>query len=222
MSHPLPVYLEIGSKRVFAGALDWPGWSRSGRDEGSALDALLAYRQRYATVVARAGLPFPDAVPEFEIVERLTGNATTDFGAPGVPPAADHSALTGTELQRQIDLLVACWGTLDEVVTHTRTAGTALRTGPRGGGRDLAKIESHVLEAEQAYLRGLGARSPRTGGAAAQREAALAALSARALGLAVENPSGVQRPWSPRYFVRRAAWHVLDHAWEVEDRSELP
>jgi hypothetical protein len=24
--------------------------------------------------------------------------------------------------------------------------------------------------------------------------------------------------WSPRYFARRAAWHVLDHAWEIEDR----
>ena len=26
--------------------------------------------------------------------------------------------------------------------------------------------------------------------------------------------------WTPRYFVRRAAWHVLDHAWELEDRLE--
>jgi hypothetical protein len=24
--------------------------------------------------------------------------------------------------------------------------------------------------------------------------------------------------WPPRYFVRRVAWHVLDHAWEIEDR----
>jgi hypothetical protein len=24
--------------------------------------------------------------------------------------------------------------------------------------------------------------------------------------------------WPPRYVVRRAAWHVLDHAWEIEDR----
>ena len=22
----------------------------------------------------------------------------------------------------------------------------------------------------------------------------------------------------PRYFVRRLAWHVLDHVWEIEDR----
>lgn len=25
--------------------------------------------------------------------------------------------------------------------------------------------------------------------------------------------------WRPRYFVRRTAWHVLDHAWELEDRT---
>jgi hypothetical protein len=24
--------------------------------------------------------------------------------------------------------------------------------------------------------------------------------------------------WPLRYFVRRVAWHVLDHAWEIEDR----
>ena len=26
--------------------------------------------------------------------------------------------------------------------------------------------------------------------------------------------------WTPRYLVRRAAWHVLDHTWETEDRLE--
>jgi len=38
-----PVYLESGSRRTFAGAIDWPGWCRSGRDEASALEALLSY-----------------------------------------------------------------------------------------------------------------------------------------------------------------------------------
>jgi hypothetical protein len=28
------------------------------------------------------------------------------------------------------------------------------------------------------------------------------------------------RRWPPRYAARRIAWHVLDHAWEIEDRSE--
>ena len=25
--------------------------------------------------------------------------------------------------------------------------------------------------------------------------------------------------WPPRYAARRLAWHVLDHAWEIEDKS---
>ena len=25
--------------------------------------------------------------------------------------------------------------------------------------------------------------------------------------------------WPPRYFVRRVAWHLLDHLWEIEDRA---
>jgi hypothetical protein len=24
--------------------------------------------------------------------------------------------------------------------------------------------------------------------------------------------------WSARNYVRRIAWHVLDHAWEIEDK----
>jgi hypothetical protein len=24
--------------------------------------------------------------------------------------------------------------------------------------------------------------------------------------------------WSPRYGVRRVAWHVLNHLWEIDDR----
>jgi len=29
----LDVYLERGTKRVFAGAPDWPGWARAGRND---------------------------------------------------------------------------------------------------------------------------------------------------------------------------------------------
>jgi hypothetical protein len=27
------------------------------------------------------------------------------------------------------------------------------------------------------------------------------------------------RRWPPRYAARRIAWHALDHAWEIQDRS---
>ena len=28
------------------------------------------------------------------------------------------------------------------------------------------------------------------------------------------------RKWPPRYAADRIAWHALDHAWEMEDRTE--
>jgi hypothetical protein len=51
------------------------------------------------------------------------------------------------------------------------------------------------------------------------RATALDALAARVQGKPVADPRETKRPWSPRYFARRSAWHVLDHAWEIEDRS---
>ena len=53
----------------------------------------------------------------------------------------------------------------------------------------------------------------------AMRETALAALEARAGGKPIDDPRQTKRLWSPRYTVRRSAWHALDHAWEIEDRS---
>jgi hypothetical protein len=86
-------------------------------------------------------------------------------------------------------------------------------------------MQGHVLEAEEAYLALLGSRHPRMPGATAAdrmavvRASALEALAARARGGPIADPSQTKRSWSPRYFVRRSAWHVLDHAWEIEDRS---
>lgn len=216
MTEPLPVYLEVGTKRVFACALDWPGWARSGRDEGAALDALLAYRDRYAAVVARAGVQLPGAVA-VDVVERLVGNATTDFGAPGVPPATDARTLNAEDLARLTKLLVASWEAFDKATAAA--SGAVLRVGPRGGGRSLARIEAHVPDAEAMYLGALGSRTPRPGGWAAQRKTVLATLTAVAQGRPVPDPSKTHRRWSPRFFVRRAASHILDHAWEIEDRS---
>lgn len=79
---PTAVYLETGKQRVFACALDWPGWCRSGREQGGALEALAAYSPRYAAVAKEARMPFPSqSAEDFEIVERVPGSATTDFGA---------------------------------------------------------------------------------------------------------------------------------------------
>ena len=99
-----------------------------------------------------------------------------------------------------------------------------LRKGPRGGGRDLDKIVDHVREAEEAYVHQAGAkRSVIEGGrgdaTARRRAAVLEIVATKAGGKPLAEPNAVRKPWSTRYFVRRAAWHVLDHAWEIEDRA---
>ena len=49
------VYLESTPRKTFAAAVDWPGWSRSGRDEAGALATLVAYGPRYAEAMRAAG-----------------------------------------------------------------------------------------------------------------------------------------------------------------------
>src|SRR4029450_9907291 len=91
LTNKLNVYLEVGSRRTFAAALDWPGWCRMGRDEATALQTLFAYGPPYARILrsARLGFQVPSDVSAFVVVERLKGNATTDFGAPDLAPASD-------------------------------------------------------------------------------------------------------------------------------------
>lgn len=218
------VYLELGKQRVFAGAVDWPGWNRAGRDEAAALRALRETAPRYARVLHAAGIEFtpPTSVADFAVVERLPGTTTTDFGAPDVAPSTDSAPLDEAELARWQALLRACWAAFD--AARQAAVGKDLRKGPRGGGRDLERIVQHVRGAEVGYIRQLGWKFKADDGAepeaelARTRQAALDALTAAARGeLPTRGPRGGVM-WSPRYFVRRAGWHVLDHLWEIEDR----
>lgn len=224
MAKDLDVYLEVGAKRTFAGAVDWPGWCRQGPDEADALAALIAYGPRYAEVLAgtRLGFVAPKDVARLEVVERLPGTATTDFGAPGVPPTADHQrTCDAAEVARFEEILRAGWRAFDAAVESAR--GKTLATGPRGGGRTLEAIVAHVVEADAAYLGAVGWKAPKAAEPgerlAATRAAILAALTASATGeLPARGPRGGAR-WTARYFVRRVAWHVIAHAWEIERRA---
>jgi hypothetical protein len=220
MTTKLNVYMEVGNRRTFAGALDWPGWCRMGKDEDSALQALFEYGPRYAQVLRRARLGFrtPDKLSVFRVVERLKGNATTDFGAPDMAPAGDEIPLNDSDLRRLQSILKASWRAFDAAVE--KAEGKELRTGPRGGGRKLDGIVEHVLGAERGYLSSLGGKISQSESLEGIRQAILKTLEASARGeIAEHGPRGGKR-WSPRYFVRREAWHVLDHVWEIEDRLE--
>ena len=225
MTIAIPVYLEAGKKRVFAGAIDWPGWSRSGKNEEAALEALAAYGPRYATSLRGTKLAFdpPGDATTFQVLERLEGDATTDFGAPGKAPLADERPVDEVEFGRMQAVLRACWKALDTAAQAAQ--GKVLTKGPRGGGRDLDEILRHVLEADAGYLGRIGAKYRPNEGSDPRKELVrirplvLGALSAVACGEPVRTgPRGGTR-WTPRYFVRRSAWHVLDHAWEIEDRA---
>jgi hypothetical protein len=211
------VIIERGTKRVFASAVDWPGWSRSGKDEDTALGALLEYGPRYAKVARKLGFVPPKDTSALRVVERTGGNATTDFGAPGMSAKLDAREVSDDDLKRLIAILALCWRAFDAGVAKAK--GKKLATGPRGGGRTLDKIAAHVREAELGYLSGLGAPKPRSADLAAERAAVRDGLAASARGeYPAKGPRGGVR-WKPRFFVRRAMWHVLDHLWEIEDRA---
>jgi hypothetical protein len=218
------VYLEAGNKQIFACAVDWPGWCRSGRDEKLALQALFAYGPRYEQVLHNAKIEFqsPADLSRLTVIERVTGNATTDFGTPAIVLDVDKGPVGPTELWRWRMCLPAYWRAFDDAVE--KATGRELRRGPRGGGRDLDKIVEHVLEADRAYLKRAGwqarvegARNSREGLDRTRQEILRALESSAAGELPEKGPRGGMR-WPARYFVRRVAWHVLDHAWEIEDR----
>jgi hypothetical protein len=225
----LPVYIEAGTKRVFATALDWPGWCRSGRTEEAAIRALVDYAPRYARAVGEAGGSFtppptvPPTVNDAQVVDRLIGNATTDYGAPDRSPASDDLPIDDRELDRWISLQRAAWAAFDR--TAATAAGVTLRKGPRGGGREVEAIVRHVFEADAAYAGQVRAVFRPEPGAAVSaemvrlRDAFVAALRARARGDPLPPSRRTSKVWSPRYAIRRSAWHALDHAWEIEDRS---
>jgi hypothetical protein len=216
MAKPIAVYLEAGTKKVFACSIDFPGWCRSGKDEEAALEALAEYAPRYAEVAKLAKAAFPAKV-ELEVVERVKGKGATDFGIPHEVTRADAEPLTARQAARQVELMRAAWAVLDRVA---KASPAELRKGPRGGGRDRDKMLDHVLGAEAAYARQLGIKHPQPELGDTRAIKALRDELAEALRGASDGSPLTPKGWPPRYAMRRIAWHVLDHAWEMQDRAD--
>ena len=215
-----PVYLEAGAKKVFACALAWPGWCRAAKSEELALEALAAYVGRYGPVAERAGLRFPAYTStSFDVVASVKGSGATDFGIPDTVVEADTEPSTAAQARRGAALVAAAWAIFDDVVAATPES---LRKGPRGGGRDRDTMAQHVIGAEASYARMVGVRHKEP---ALDDRPAIEALRTAILEV-IERPSDGSplRPkgWPLRYATRRIAWHVLDHAWEMQDRTESP
>ena len=200
MNRPVRVGLEVGRTWVFASAIDWPGWTRRGKGAPAALQSLADYAERYAVI---AGPTF--SAGPFNVSGEIEGNVTTDFGAPAVAGPWEDERLDSDELERHVQLLESSWRRIDEIVAGSPQE---LRKGPRGGGRDRDKVVAHVRNAERAYTPKIGLRIPPGTPWPEARAAIVDRLS--------EPPA--ETAWPLRYFFRRTTWHVVDHAWEIEDR----
>jgi len=206
------ILVEATPKRVFVSALDWPGWSRGGKTEEAAVEALLAASPRYAPVAAAAGHPLDVDGLVIEVAERRDGDAGTAFGMPSVVAAADRLPVDAAEAAWLAALVEAAFDAFDRI---SAAAPAELRKGPRGGGRDTAKIVEHVWGGNDAYASVLGIPKDRRTPTGLLRAAMLGVLRQASDGSPVAG-----KKWPARYAARRIAWHVLDHAWEIEDRTD--
>ena len=184
---------------------------------------LAGYAERYAPVAEHAEASFPSTVA-FEVVERVPGGPATAFAAPEcrrpfpqVTAEAEQATVTPAAARHLVGMVTAVWATFDEIAA---ASPAELRKGPRGGGRDRDKLIDHVIGAETAYARKLGVKLKQP---AIDDTAAIEELR-RAIAAAVGAPSDgspvVDNGWTARYAARRIAWHVLEHAWEMQDRAK--
>ena len=85
------VSIERADKKAFATAVDWPGWSRSGKTEELAIEALIAYAQRYAPIATAAGkLGWSIGVARKPLPEKVATNPWLAKAATS-PPATVQS-----------------------------------------------------------------------------------------------------------------------------------
>lgn len=223
---PTPVVLERGpkAKRFVAYSVDWPGWSRGAKTGEGAFETLEAYRDRYREVARRAGLvrEFDTAGP-LEIAEERVGTGSTDFwGISFSASSSEHDQLPEDVLERRLSLLRAAWGLFDDVAARV---SPEMRRGVRGGGRERDQIVRHVMRVESldfAKQAGLlieeddapiaaRARGP-------YREAFVEAMRDYNAGRVEKQ----MRSWTLPFLIRHAAFHTLDHAWEMEDKDLTP
>jgi hypothetical protein len=217
MAKRVVVSIEATQKKTFASAMDWPGWSRSGKSEAEALERLATYADRYRPVARSAREALPTDPIDFDVAEHIAGGAGTEYGVPSAVTALDRRAVSAAEADRIARLVEAAWATFDRVAAE---APAELRKGPRGGGRDRDKMIGHVIESDHAYAREIGIRLPTPSIA----DRAAVETERAAILHVLRTPSDgaplADRRWTLRYGARRIAWHALDHAWEIEDRTE--
>ena len=206
-------------KKAVAFAIDWPGWSRGARSSEAALSTLESYRSRYRPIAVAAGRGEEfDAAGPLDVVEDRIGTGSTDFwGISFSPSSLELGPMDDREFERKLRLLRACWSFFDGVAARV---SPEMRKGPRGGGRDRELIIRHTIRTEsENFAKRLALRVPEGAaltpdGLASHREAYLAAMRTHHAG-----EGKPMRSWTLAFVIRHSAFHVMDHAWEMEDKD---
>jgi hypothetical protein len=219
VANPIRVTVEIGpkGKKVAAVAPDWPGLERGATTLEAAIERILSYVPRYATVTKLVGMEaaFAD-ITGVDLVEQYQGTGSTDFwGISFAFSSLDQQAMSGDALERELILMRACWAFFDDVRWRV---SAEMQRGPRGGGRDRDRIVRHTFAAELDWAKKLDVRTPwevmlTDEGLIAHRDAYCNAIQA------FHSQGKMARTWPLRYLVRHTAFHTLDHAWEMEDKD---
>jgi hypothetical protein len=220
MSSRLRVLVELPTrgKRWVAVAADWPGLERGGKTEDEALEKLTRYLPRYLPIAKRVRLGSELAAQTApQVIGRYRGTGSTDFwGISFAPSPLDRKPYDARLFERNVRLLRAAW---DEFDATAGRVSAELRPGVRGGGRSRDEVVRHVMATEGGdFSRRVGARSElevllTSRGRAAHRDRFAAAMRDW---YAEGKPLG---RWTIPYLLRHAAYHVLDHTWEMQDRD---
>ena len=218
---PVRTVLERGpkGKKAVAFAIDWPGWSRGAKAPDLALATLESYRRRYRPIALAAGMADEfDIAGPLDVIEDRIGTGSTDFwGISFSPSSFEQGQMDDTEIDRKINLLRASWAFFDSVAARV---SAEMRKGPRGGGRDRDRIIRPTIRTEsEDFAKRVGWRIPEGGaltpdGLVAHRESYVAAIRAYNGGEGRRMVS-----WTLPFLIRHSAFHVMDHAWEMEDKD---
>ena len=154
----------------------------------------------------------------FKVVERTGGGSGTEFGVPSSITELDRVRVTAKEATRRAGLVLAAPGPSSTGSQPERRRNSARARVAEAGTATRWSVTSSKSDAYYAREIGIRRKPPDPTDRAAieaMRDAMLEILRKPSDGAPL-----AERTWTTRYAARRIAWHALDHAWEMEDRTE--